>query len=66
MEMQEEKPSLGTRLKSFVIECKRVWQVTRKPSKEELKVIVKVTGLGILIIGLIGFIINITWQLGFR
>lgn len=50
------------KLKSFFIECKRVWYVTRKPTKEELKTIIKVTGIGILLIGVIGFIINMLWQ----
>jgi protein transport protein SEC61 subunit gamma and related proteins len=57
------KPSLKTRLKSFFTECRRVWQVTRKPTKDELKVTLKVTGIGIVIIGLLGFIISILWQL---
>ncbi|MBS3152418.1 protein translocase SEC61 complex subunit gamma [Candidatus Woesearchaeota archaeon] len=57
------KPSLTQRFKSFIVECRRVWQVTKKPTREELKVIVKVTGIGILIIGFIGFTINILWQL---
>jgi len=61
-----EKPSLKTRLKSFLTECRRVWQVTRKPTKEELKVTLKVTGIGIVIIGLIGFIISLFWQLLLR
>lgn len=63
---QETKQSWSTRLKSFLIECRRVWQVTKKPNREELKIIVKVTGLGILIIGFIGFVINMLWQLGLR
>jgi protein transport protein SEC61 subunit gamma-like protein len=57
------KTSLAQRLKSFIIECKRVWQVTKKPNKEELTTIVKVTGIGILIIGAIGAFINILWSL---
>lgn len=57
------KPSLGQRFKSFLVECRRVWQVTKKPTKDELKVIVKVTGIGILIIGFVGFLINMLWQL---
>ena len=57
------KPYLSQRFKSFTIECRRVWQVTKKPNREELKVIVKVTGIGILVIGFIGFVINIAWQL---
>lgn len=57
------KPSLKQKLKSFLIECRRVWQVTKKPTRDELKTIVKVTGIGILLIGLVGFLINMLWQL---
>jgi len=57
------KPSLTQRFKTFIIECKRVWQVTKKPTKEELMITVKVTGIGILIIGFVGFLINLLWQL---
>ncbi len=35
----------------------RVLKLTRKPSREEFTVIAKVAGAGILLIGLIGFII---------
>ncbi len=49
-------------LKSFFQECVRVFKITKKPSMEEFKVIVKVSGIGILIIGLIGFFIQIVWQ----
>jgi protein transport protein SEC61 subunit gamma-like protein len=51
------------KFKSFIKESKRVLQVTKKPNMTEFKMIVKVTGLGILIIGLIGFIITITGTL---
>ncbi|MDP4012542.1 MAG: protein translocase SEC61 complex subunit gamma [Candidatus Nanoarchaeia archaeon] len=52
-----------TKLKSFISKCTRVFKITKKPSGSEFKAIVKVSGLGILIIGLIGFIIHIAWQL---
>ena len=54
----EEKPSVRYRIKSFLRECWRVLRVTKKPTKEEFKTVVKVSGLGILIIGLIGFLIQ--------
>ena len=53
------------KFKSFIVECKRVLQVTKKPNKTEFKTIVKVSGLGILIIGLIGFILTMIKQLLF-
>ena len=46
------------KFKSFIKECKRVLQVTKKPSMEEFKTVVKITGMGILMIGAIGFVIT--------
>ncbi|MFH1072617.1 MAG: protein translocase SEC61 complex subunit gamma [Nanoarchaeota archaeon] len=51
------------RLKEFIQECKRVLLVTKKPDKEEFKVTVKVSALGIAVLGAIGFIISIISQL---
>ena len=57
--------SYWIRFKSFINECIRVLKVTRKPSKDEFKTIVKVSGLGMIIIGLIGFVITMIKQLLF-
>ena len=62
---QEEKPSIPKKMKRFGKECWRVLRITKKPTKEEYKTIVKVSGLGILIIGLIGFVIQMIKQLLF-
>jgi len=51
------------KLKTFIIESKRVLLVTKKPSKEEFKAVVKVTGIGTLIIGGIGFIVQVIYLL---
>lgn len=53
---------LWVKLKSFILECKRVFLVTKKPTKPEFMSIAKVTGIGMLLIGLIGFIIFMLWQ----
>ena len=63
MEEIQEKQTLFTRIKSFIKECKRVFMITKKPSMKEFKAIVKVTGIGILIIGILGFLIQILWIL---
>ena len=42
----------------FVTECKRVLRITKKPDRQEFSTVVKVSGLGILVIGLIGFILH--------
>ena len=57
--------SYWIRFKSFINECLRVLKVTRKPSKLEFKTIVKVSGLGMIIIGLMGFVITMLKQLLF-
>lgn len=54
--------SLLDRLKEFLMESRRVLRVTRKPSSFEFKTIVKVAGLGIIIIGIVGFIVQIFRQ----
>jgi len=46
-------------IKSFISKCIRVWYVLRKPSKEEFLTIAKVSAIGILVIGFIGFLISI-------
>lgn len=51
------------KLKSFVLECRRVLRVTKKPGSDEFKIIVKVSGIGMIIIGLIGFFIYIIGDL---
>ncbi|MBS3149363.1 protein translocase SEC61 complex subunit gamma [Candidatus Woesearchaeota archaeon] len=63
MEEIQGKKSLGSKIKTFLIECKRVFTITKKPTRVELTTIVKVSGIGMLIIGAIGFLIHIIWTL---
>ncbi len=60
---QETRKNTITKLKSFAIQSRRVLKITKKPSREEFKVIVKVSGIGIAVIGAIGFLIHLTWKL---
>ncbi|MCD6478135.1 MAG: protein translocase SEC61 complex subunit gamma [Candidatus Aenigmarchaeota archaeon] len=48
---------------SFLKNCVRVLKVTRKPTKEEYIAAVKITGLGIILIGSIGFIIFLIFKI---
>ncbi|MBI2663581.1 protein translocase SEC61 complex subunit gamma [Candidatus Woesearchaeota archaeon] len=54
--------NLLIRFKSFLSQSKRVLQLTKKPGREEYLMIVKVSGIGILVIGAIGFLITIISQ----
>jgi len=51
------------KLKSFFYQCMIVLRVTKKPTKQEFYTVVKVSALGIVIIGLIGFVIQMIKQL---
>ena len=50
-------------LKIKFAEYKRVWQITKKPDKTEYTAAVKASGLGIIVIGVIGFIIAMIVQI---
>lgn len=47
------------KLKSFFLQCKRVWLVLRKPTKKEFSTVAKVSAIGILILGFLGFLMSI-------
>ncbi|MEK6859122.1 MAG: protein translocase SEC61 complex subunit gamma [Nanoarchaeota archaeon] len=47
------------KIKSFLIQCNRVWRVLRKPSGMEYKTVSKVAALGLLALGLLGFVISL-------
>ena len=51
------------KLKTFLKECVRVLKITKKPSNFEFKTIVKISGLGMIIIGMIGFLIRLFKEL---
>tara|TARA_Y100000310_G_scaffold267938_1_gene280291 strand:- start:569 stop:742 length:174 start_codon:yes stop_codon:yes gene_type:complete len=46
-------------VQSFFVKCKRVWQALKKPSRKEFETIAKVSALGILLLGAIGFLVSI-------
>jgi protein translocase SEC61 complex gamma subunit len=65
-EPKEEKPkgpSIFDRLKNKLSNFKRVINVARKPSKEEFFSSIKITGSGIALIGVIGFVIFLVYFL---
>ncbi|MEX0920999.1 MAG: protein translocase SEC61 complex subunit gamma [Candidatus Pacearchaeota archaeon] len=50
-------------LKRFIAKSKRVWLVMKKPTKNEYMTVAKITAIGILIIGVVGFIISMIMQI---
>ncbi len=49
-------------IKNKLNEYKRVLAITKKPDSEEYKATVKAAGLGIIVIGMLGFIITMIIQ----
>lgn len=46
-------------LKSFLTQSIRVWKLLKRPTNEEFKTISKVSAIGLCVIGLLGFLINL-------
>lgn len=46
----------------FLSDLSRVWKVTKKPSKKDYFLTLKVVLIGFLIIGFIGFVMELLWQ----
>lgn len=42
-------------IRKFFQNCRRVLQVAKKPDQEEYLQVAKITGLGILLVGFVGF-----------
>jgi protein transport protein SEC61 subunit gamma-like protein len=53
-----DEDSKSYKLKMFINECKRVLRVTKRPDSFEFKTIVKVSGIGMGLIGLVGFLVS--------
>lgn len=58
-----EGPTRMQKIKHFFAEYWRVLIVTKRPEKQEYFVILKVSLIGIAVIGVLGFIIQMLWQL---
>lgn len=59
----EEEPRRG-RVRTFISNVVRVLRLTKKPKKDDFFFVAKVTGLGILLIGALGYIIeSLRWIL---
>lgn len=52
-----------TNLKSFYHKCVRVWKILKKPSRQEFQMVAKISALGILVIGFLGFLISIIMKM---
>ena len=54
-----EESNFKQEMKSFFFKSKRVWHSLKKPTREEFETVTKVSAIGIVVLGLIGFAISI-------
>ena len=50
-------------LKSFVAKSKRVWLVLKKPTRKEYEMIAKVSAIGLVLLGFLGFILSLIMKI---
>lgn len=56
--MDTSKPPVSQRVRSFFVQSSRVWQILRKPTGQEFQSVAKVSAIGILVIGALGFLLS--------
>ena len=54
--LKDEVFDLKNRVKNKIKETQRVLKITEKPDREEFEMSAKITGVGMLIIGAMGFV----------
>jgi protein transport protein SEC61 subunit gamma-like protein len=55
--------NLKEKITLFIDAAKRILIVSKKPDKNEFQAMAKVTGLGILVIGVVGYIVRLVFAL---
>lgn len=50
-------------MKKYLADMLRVWKVTKKPSRKDYFLTLKIVVIGFLLIGFVGFIMELAWQL---
>lgn len=61
--LESKVSKLRNKVKSSIREYQRVLKISEKPDREEFETSAKITGLGILLIGVIGFLFYLAAQL---
>ncbi|MHA1377913.1 MAG: protein translocase SEC61 complex subunit gamma [Candidatus Helarchaeota archaeon] len=50
---------IENRIKTFWANSKRVMKMARKPTIKEMRLILRISGLGVVIIGAVGFVVKL-------
>ncbi|MHA1298094.1 MAG: protein translocase SEC61 complex subunit gamma [Candidatus Helarchaeota archaeon] len=50
---------IQNKVKTFWANSKRVMKMARKPTVKEMRLILRITGLGVVVIGAVGFIVKL-------
>jgi protein translocase SEC61 complex gamma subunit len=67
--MSEErtgKPSIPERLRDFLQNTRRIFRVARRPTFQEVRLIARVSGIGILLVGAVAYLMQILGSFTFN
>ena len=53
---------LWIKSKTFFIKCRRVWHALKKPTRKEYEQVAKVSAIGIVLLGIIGFLVSLVMK----
>jgi len=56
--MNQKFSEIKSATKSFFVKSTRVWHILKKPTMIEFQTVAKISALGILIVGALGFVIS--------
>ena len=59
---KKKKPGMYTRFAKFVKNSKRIMRIANKPSRKEYWLIFKICGIGIIILGVLSYIIQLLFS----
>ena len=51
------------KIKTFIAKSKRVWLILKKPTRKEYEMVAKISAIGIVVLGIGGFLITILMQI---
>jgi len=51
------------KIKTFIAKSKRVWLILKKPTRKEYEMVAKISAIGIVALGIGGFLITILMQI---
>ena len=63
---KKKKPSLYERLRIFFLNSKRILKIANKPNRKDYLLVFKICAIGLLILGVLSYIIQLIFTVAFE